>query len=111
MPNWLKASLPLALLLSGCATYADEGTRPNPPIQEETIPVGEAGGFTCNASSVQYALGQIATSELGGKLVRQSGAKMLRWIPPRSAVTLDLRPDRLNVGYDDAMKITRIDCG
>ncbi|MCZ4352618.1 I78 family peptidase inhibitor [Roseovarius aestuarii] len=34
-----------------------------------------------------------------------------RIIPPNSAVTMDHRPDRLNVDVDDAGEITRLWCG
>jgi hypothetical protein len=34
----------------------------------------------------------------------------LRWVPPRTAVTMDYRPDRLTVSYDDAMVITKVSC-
>ena len=29
---------------------------------------------------------------------------------PRTAVTMDFRPDRLTVSYDDAMVITQVSC-
>ena len=35
----------------------------------------------------------------------------LRWAPPRSAMTMDYRQDRVNVMYDDAYKITQVTCG
>ncbi|MFY9240358.1 MAG: I78 family peptidase inhibitor [Roseovarius sp.] len=34
-----------------------------------------------------------------------------RVIPPNSAVTMDYRPDRLNVDLDEAGQITRFWCG
>jgi hypothetical protein len=40
-----------------------------------------------------------------------SGAKALRWGPPRSAMTMDFRSDRLTVAYDDAMTVTSARCG
>jgi hypothetical protein len=40
-----------------------------------------------------------------------TGAKVLRWVPPRTAVTMDFRADRLTVSYDDNMTIDRISCG
>jgi len=36
---------------------------------------------------------------------------VLRWGPPRSAMTMDFRQDRVTVAYDDAMIITHIACG
>lgn len=88
----------IALLLCACATTAGE-----PPVRE--LP-GE-----CNAARVQDRLGQRATAELGGLLLRETGARTLRWVPPRTAVTMDFRADRLTVSYDDDMVIERISCG
>jgi Peptidase inhibitor I78 family len=88
----------VALLLGACATTAEE-----PPVRE--LP-GE-----CNAASVQDRLGQRATAELGGTLLRLTGAQTLRWVPPRTAVTMDFRADRLTVSYNDDMVIERISCG
>ena len=31
--------------------------------------------------------------------------------PPRSAMTMDYRQDRVNIMYDDAYKITQVTCG
>ena len=52
-----------------------------------------------------------ATAASGAELMRLSGARTLRWVPPRSAVTMDYRADRLTVSYDDNYTIVRISCG
>lgn len=65
----------------------------------------------CNADGVQSLIGQTATAEVGGQLLKGSSATTLRWVPPRTAVTMDFRADRLTVSYDDALKIERISCG
>lgn len=88
----------LALVLGACATTAQE-----PPRR---APAGQ-----CDAARVQDRVGQRATAELGATLLRLTGARTLRWVPPRTAVTMDFRPDRLTVSYDDAMVIERISCG
>lgn len=87
-----------ALLLGACATTAEE-----PPVR---APAGE-----CDASGVQEHLGHRASAESGAVLLRLTGARTLRWVPPRTAVTMDFRPDRLTVSYDDDMVIERISCG
>ena len=38
-------------------------------------------------------------------------AGQLRWGPPRSAMTMDFREDRVTVAYDDGMTITMVTCG
>ena len=88
----------LAFALSACATTAQE-----PQVRELS---GE-----CSASGVQDRIGQRATAELGGLLLRETSARVLRWVPPRTAVTMDFRADRLTVSYDDNMVIERISCG
>lgn len=92
----------LALLLTSCATAPAEADRPL-PVRE---PAGE-----CDASLVQDHLGHRATAESGATLLRLTGATVLRWVPPRTAVTMDFRPDRLTVSYNDEMIIERITCG
>ncbi|MGI8944528.1 MAG: I78 family peptidase inhibitor [Qipengyuania sp.] len=93
----------LALAGAACATVS-EG--PETPREVEMPRDGE-----CNADRVQQYLGEKATASLGATLLEWSQARSIRWIPPRSAVTMDYRLDRLNVEYDDAMVITRIHCG
>lgn len=88
----------LALLLGACATTGEE------PPQRELA--GE-----CDSSGVQEHIGHRATAESGATLLRLTGARTLRWVPPRTAVTMDFRADRLTVSYDDDMVIERISCG
>ncbi|QNO25364.1 hypothetical protein EEB18_011135 [Sphingopyxis sp. OPL5] len=75
---------------------------------ESTPPPAEAA---CKADAAQSYVGQIATPDLGGAILKASGARTLRWGPPRSAMTMDYRIDRVNVMYDDAYKITQVTCG
>ena len=83
----IAAALPLAACSSSEA----------PP--ESTPPPPEAE-MTCNAEAVQSYVGQTVNP-----------ARTLRWGPPRSAMTMDYRVDRVNVMYDDASKITQVTCG
>lgn len=101
----MLAPLPI-LALAACAAPAQET-----PNIIEPAPVEQATGFSCAAESVQYAIGQKTSAEIGSKLVKESGSRTLRWLPPRSAATMDYRQDRLNIAYDDNMVITRINCG
>ncbi len=99
-------SIILAMLagsaLVGCTTpnasAPDDGPMP--------APTG-----SCDASGVQNHIGHRASAEAGATLLRLTGARQLRWVPPRTAVTMDYREDRLTVSYDDAMMIDRISCG
>jgi len=103
----MKYLTPLALIaLTGCVSPEREA-----PTTTEKVPATEAGGFECDATSTQYALGQKTSVALAQELMAKAGASVLRWIPPRSAVTMDYSPVRLNISYDDAMVIDRITCG
>lgn len=94
------AAIPTGLsLLAGCVTA---------PASERPLPASEG---QCDATSLSSAVENLATSDLGAHLLAESGARSLRWIPPRSAVTMDYRSDRLNITYDDDYRITRIYCG
>jgi Peptidase inhibitor I78 family len=103
----VKYLLPLiALGLLGCTGPVREAPYTTTPMPEK-----EAGGFECSADAAQYAVGQKTSVELATELMKKTGSKTLRWIPPRSAVTMDFRNDRLNIAYDDFMVITQISCG
>ncbi|MDZ4138378.1 MAG: I78 family peptidase inhibitor [Erythrobacter sp.] len=94
-----------AIGLAGCATYGadaapDQATAPAAPEP-----------MMCNAEPAQYHIGHDATQAMGTAILKESGARTLRWGPPRSAWTMDYRQDRVNVQYDDQMKIIAITCG
>lgn len=67
-------------------------------------------GF-CNAEPAQLFVGQKADAAAGLAIRQATGSDMLRWAPPRSALTMDFRHGRVTVSYDDAMTITRVACG
>lgn len=103
----MKVLLPIiALSLAGCADPEREA-----PYTTTPLPTQEAGGFECSAEAAQYAVGQKTSVALANELMKKTGSKTLRWIPPRTAVTMDFRSDRLNISYDDNMVIDRINCG
>ena len=73
----------------------------------------EPGAFAeeCDARAGQRFVGEMASPETGERLLAATGARQLRWAPPRSALTMDYRVDRLTVEYDDEMKIIEVRCG
>lgn len=97
----IMSALPL---LAACATASR-------PPQEDDQPIRPAPMGQCDASAVQDAIGQRATAELGGELLKRTGARTLRWGPPDTAFTMDHRQDRLNVIYDYDYAITSVRCG
>jgi hypothetical protein len=92
-------ALALAALLTGCAQSATEST---PPPESQA---------SCNNDGLSGFIGQKASATLGEKILAASGARTLRWGPPRSAMTMDFRHDRLTVSYDDSLTITSAHCG
>ena len=98
----MKTAVSLAALvaLTGCAaTTPPPG---GPPVRD---PEG-----SCRAEPGQRFVGTRATAEVGTQMLAATGAKILRWVPPRSAVTMDFNPSRLTVSYDDNYVITTVAC-
>ena len=96
------APVALALVpLAACAAV--------PPDAEE--PMRRMPEGDCSAEAAQRFVGQRATAEVGAQLLGVTGARVLRWVPPRTAVTMDYRADRLTVSYDDNYVIERVSCG
>ena len=96
----------LALLLTGCTNPERKA-----PYTVKQVPIEEAGGFECTAEPAQYAVGKKTSVALAKELMAKSGATVLRWIPPRNAITMDYNFVRLNISYDDNMIIDRVSCG
>lgn len=104
-PSRVFAIAPLALAIAACAT-GEPAAEPAP-----APPPAEPERMVCDAAPVQGLVGEKATAEIGARILAQSGARTLRWGPPRSAWTMDYRQDRVNVRYDDDMAIEAITCG
>lgn len=85
--------------LAACATVPDDGE-----------PQARGPEGSCRAEPGQRFVGTRATAEVGGQMLAATGATSLRWVPPRTAVTMDFRADRLTVSYDDAMVIAQVSC-
>ncbi len=93
------------LTVAGCVAPSENAQPAGPEPRDPILVAG------CDATKLQYAIGQKSSEALGAKLMRESGAKTLRWMPPRTAATMDFRSNRLNIAYDDAKIITSSDCG
>jgi hypothetical protein len=93
-------------LLTGCSA-----TGTQTPETSAEAAVVQTAERECNVVSVQYALGKKSSPALAQELMAKAGATILRMIPPRTAVTMDYNPVRINISYDDAMVIDRISCG
>ncbi len=103
MPVPMPMTAMMLLSLAACAgTGSDSPGSASPPAMAQG---------PCKNDGLDRFTGQKATAELGAELLKASGAKTLRWGGPNMAMTMDFRPDRLTVGYDDQMVITSARCG
>ena len=64
----------------------------------------------CNADAGQLFVGQQADAQSGLAIRQATGADVVRWVPPRTAVTMEFMEGRVTVAYDDAMTITSVAC-
>ena len=90
------------VLLAGCA--ADLDTNPQPALNESNSS-GLDEEDACGAEELQSFVGEPVTA-LSDSVVADA-----RVIRPGDAVTMDYRPDRLNVYLDADDVIERIVCG
>ncbi|MFA9201893.1 MAG: I78 family peptidase inhibitor, partial [Cypionkella sp.] len=65
----------------------------------------------CGAAKVRAHVGHPADAAMRAAVARETGAKAIRWLTPDSAVTMDYRPDRLNVVLDKANVVRSARCG
>ncbi|WP_420143783.1 I78 family peptidase inhibitor [Sphingobium sp.] len=94
-------ALSLCAPLAACAGSGEAGPGTPPAMAEGP----------CSNDGLAPFTGQKASAETGAALLKASGAKSLRWGGPGMAMTMDFRPDRLTVSYDEAMVITAARCG
>lgn len=80
-----------AAALAGCQPKGE-----TPPDRAET----------CDAETLQHLVGNPQSALESAEITGPT-----RILPPGSMMTMDHRPDRLNVDLDDAGRITRIWCG
>jgi hypothetical protein len=77
----------------------------------ESKPVDGMPVASCSDEKLASFSGQPASQDLGERIVAESGARVLRWVPKGGAVTMDYRPDRVTVALDEANRVERITCG
>lgn len=96
----MKGAPVLLLALAACAAPQPAG---------RALPAG--GEATCRSEGLDRFVGQRADAALGARMLEASRARVLRWVAPGMAVTMDFRADRLTVGYDADYIVTRASCG
>ena len=106
-----KALHPIAYIpLLACSANSKEPPKTS-PITVEPISLFEAGGFLCDEKSAESYIGHKADAELAKTILSVTGAKILRWVPPRVSLSKDNRINRINIAYDENYIITSIRCG
>lgn len=95
-----------ALALAGCVVNVGDSA----PDRAEAVPPPPVP-MMCDAAAAQYHVSHDATQTMGEAILKDAGARTLRWGPPKAAWTMDYREDRVNVRYDERMKIVEITCG
>jgi phage-related protein len=67
--------------------------------------------MVCNAAPAQHHVGRDETQTIARAILKDTGARTLRWGPPHGAWTIDCRSERANVRHDEQMTIIGITCG
>ena len=79
----------------------EKAAAPSPPPEADR----------CNAAAAGDAIGRKDTPALRAEVARKAGHSRIRWLPPGTIVTQDLRGDRLNIDIDEGGVVVRARCG
>jgi hypothetical protein len=71
---------------------------------------GEPMG-SCSNEGMDRFNGQPASQDLGAQMLRQSGARSIRWVPKGSVITMEFSADRLTVLLDGSNRVESARCG
>jgi hypothetical protein len=74
-------------------------------------PARAESGHRCDAAKARALIGRKRSPAVEREALRLSGAARVRWIPPGTMVTMDYRPDRLNLHLDRKGRIVSVNCG
>jgi len=89
-------------MLAGCSTTSSESAKD---------PVATDAGHSCEASAAEFAIGKKASPALLEQARAKAGAQNARFLKPDDMITLEYRSDRLNLNTDNALVVTRVNCG
>lgn len=125
----LLASL-AALALAGCSRAGSQAPapaeslvplpteQPAPPASPSAAPIERIAPATseppaddCGADKIKTYLRQLPTTEVIDRIRAAIGHERIRTIKPGDAVTMDFRPDRLNIEIGEDGRIKLLRCG
>lgn len=104
----------MAVILTGCAAQQGPAQVETLPPMMGTRPAGPAGApqiDSCGLGSIGDLVGKAVTETMADDARKRSGARAARVIRPGTMVTMDFRPDRLNIDVDDKGIVTNLRCG
>ena len=78
--------------------------------QSDATAMGPAPG-TCDNAALDRFTGRPASTELGARMLKASGARVIRWVPKGGVITMEFRADRVTVMLDSNNKVERASCG
>lgn len=90
----------LPVLAAACVPAEEEPETSPPPAEA-----------SCDADAGAAFIGEAYTAYLDQRLLQETGARILRVTHKDAPVTMDYRPDRLTVAYDDNTVIVSLSCG
>ena len=100
------SSLLLALSLSACAASPSQ----EQPPSTGGDPVDTRTG-ACDASTLSWAVGQVADDALVERARNEAGAQSVRVLRPGMMITREFNATRLNIRIDTERKVLATSCG
>ncbi|WP_334182321.1 I78 family peptidase inhibitor [Novosphingobium sp.] len=105
MKTRITATVTLATALFALSACASTG---NDKVADATPPPSMEP--SCGAEQFASYIGQTASDDVIAAITAARGDKPMRVIKPGMAVTMDYRPDRLNVQVGEDGKISKFTC-
>ena len=91
----------VCLPLAACTVATSDATA-------DDIPASPAA---CRNETLTQFTGQPASQQLGERMLRASGARIVRWVPKGGVVTMEFSPERITVLLDGSNRVERASCG
>jgi hypothetical protein len=113
VPAPAPALIPVLAGLAACTVPIAPAAAPPPRLAAEGGAQPEAAHEEgpCRSAGASMAIGQFFDEALGERAREAAGAEFLRVIRPGDAVTMDWRPERLNLELDAAGRVSGARCG